>query len=62
MICMRDEVYSWNVGKTGIIITKKILVSIALTIVVLGCLGYFWMVNPRRHLNYVDTKWEGFVQ
>lgn len=57
MVCLKDQVYSFNVGRSGIILTKKILVSIGLTIAVLIAILMLWAMNPRRNLHFVDTKW-----
>ena len=62
MICLKDKVYSFNVGRSGIILTKKILVSVGLTIAVLVTILILWVMNPRRNLHFVDTKWEGFAK
>jgi hypothetical protein len=56
-----DEVYSFSIGRTGIILSKKILANLTLTaflilIVVLKSRNKF-----AGH-TYIDTTWEGFMQ
>lgn len=62
LMCLQDDVYSFNAGKSGIIITKKILVSIGLTGLVFLCLLYFGLSSSSHHLNFTETRWEDFVK
>jgi hypothetical protein len=53
MVCLKDQVYSFNIGRSGVILTKKILVSIGLTLAVIVCVLILWMINPKRNLDFV---------
>jgi hypothetical protein len=56
-----DEVYSFSIGRTGIILSKKILVNLTLTAFLILVVFLKGRDRFAGH-TYIDTKWEGFVQ
>jgi hypothetical protein len=56
-----DEVYSFNIGRTGIILSKKILANLILTAFLILIVGLKSRDRFAGH-TYIDTTWEGFIQ